>query len=168
MQVTIIGGGYVGLVTGACLALTGHQVNLIDLDTSKVRAINQAEPLIYEEGLAKILQDLVGNRINASTGYSGIGSSDLILICVGTPQSDDGAADLRYIRDAAEKIGSEIQDQRRYVVVAVKSTVPPGTCETVVKPLVLQKSGRNTDSIGFAMNPGIFAGRSGCIRFSES
>jgi UDPglucose 6-dehydrogenase len=153
MQVTIIGGGYVGLVTGACLASAGHHVEIIDVDEQKVRAIKQAEPLIYEEGLEKILKESAGTGLTATTDYARAGNSDLILICVGTPQREDGSADLHYIRDAAEEIGRSIRDSSRYVVIAVKSTVPPGTCENIVKPAVTKISGRNPDTIGFAMNP---------------
>ncbi|HWQ66782.1 MAG TPA: UDP-glucose/GDP-mannose dehydrogenase family protein [Methanospirillum sp.] len=153
MQISIIGGGYVGLVTGACIASMGHSVVIIDLDPDKIAAINRREPPIFEVGLTEILTKYVGKTLNGSTDYSSISSSDLIFICVGTPEKQDGSADLSYIQAAASHIGESFRGKTRYQVVAVKSTVPPGTTKEIVKSVVLASSGRTDSTIGFVMNP---------------
>ncbi|MFH0966825.1 MAG: UDP-glucose/GDP-mannose dehydrogenase family protein [Methanobacteriota archaeon] len=153
MQVSIIGGGYVGLVTGVCLASVGHQVSIIDVDTSKVAAINRKESPIYEEGLDAILIEYGGKTLVASSDYNSVSTANLILICVGTPQNEGGSADLRYIKDAASKIGTAVRKSNLYQVVAVKSTVPPGTTNECVKPIVLAASEKTEQDLGFVMNP---------------
>ncbi|PKL60675.1 MAG: UDP-glucose 6-dehydrogenase, partial [Methanomicrobiales archaeon HGW-Methanomicrobiales-4] len=153
MHVSIIGGGYVGLVTGACLASVGHQVSIVDVDVGKVAAINRRESPIFEDGLDDILDEYGGKTLVASSDYCSVSSANLILICVGTPQKEDGSADLRFIQDAASKIGSAVQKSDIYQVVAVKSTVPPGTSDECVKPSVLAASGKTERELGFVMNP---------------
>lgn len=153
MQISIVGGGYVGLVTGACLADLGHKVTIIDLDNKKVQAINIKEPPIFEDGLHNLLRTHVGNTLHASIKYDSVIEADLILICVGTPQDNKGYADLSYISNACETIGKKLKDHEKFCVVAVKSTVPPGTTLNLVKPTIISESGRNDGSIGFGMNP---------------
>ena len=153
MHVSVIGGGYVGLVTGTCLAYCGHHVNIIDLDAEKVRSINNKTPPIYEEGLTELLQSLVGNHLLASTGYESVYQADIVIISVGTPQGDDGSADLSYIQSASEAIGTALYGKDKFCVVAMKSTVPPGTTSNLVKPIVISSSHRDTQTLGFVMNP---------------
>lgn len=153
MKVSIIGGGYVGLVTGACLASTGHQISIIDIDAGKVDAINRRESPIFEDGLDSILTKYGGKSLSASSDYCSVSSADIILICVGTPQREDGSADLRFIQDAAVQIGSAVREGTKYQVVGVKSTVPPGTTSDLVKPIVLTASGKTEEDLGFVMNP---------------
>ena len=85
MKITIIGGGYVGLVTGACFAETGHDITIIELDPAKVGMINEKTPPIYEPGLETILLRTIGKNLRASTSYESISTSGLTFICVGTP-----------------------------------------------------------------------------------
>ncbi len=153
MRVSVIGGGYVGLVTGACLASRNTEVTIIDCDPTKVAAINRKEPPIYEEGLQEILKDCVGVTLSASETYDSVPDADLIYVCVGTPEGADGSADLSYIRQAATEAGRRMQESRKYQVLVVKSTVPPGTVEYIVKPAVLAASGKAEGEIGFGMNP---------------
>ncbi|MBP2132492.1 UDPglucose 6-dehydrogenase [Methanomicrobium sp. W14] len=153
MKITIVGGGYVGLVSGACFAKTGHDVTIVDVDSSKVGMINSKKPPIYEKGLEEILNETAGKNLCASTGYDSVADSDVSMICVGTPQGEDGSANLAYIKQAASSIGKELKKSLGYRVVAVKSTVPPGTTENFVRPEVLRASGKSVDDIGFAMNP---------------
>ncbi len=148
-----MGGGYVGLVTGACLASCGHRVTIIDPDQEKVTSINRKEPPIFEEGLTDILQKYGGKTLFASTSCESISSADLIFICVGTPQGEDGSADLTFIREAATQAGGAIRESEQFQVVVVKSTVPPGTMKDLVIPAVLSVSGKKEGEIGFAMNP---------------
>ncbi|MBN2733728.1 MAG: UDP-glucose/GDP-mannose dehydrogenase family protein [Methanomicrobiaceae archaeon] len=154
MRITVVGGGYVGLVSAACFADTGHFVTIVDTDPVKVDMINSKKPPIYEKGLLDILKRTVGKNLSASTEYESVTDSDISLICVGTPPGEDGSANLEYIRAAASSIGTIIgKTTGRYHVVAVKSTVPPGTTENIVKPYVLKSSKKTDDDIGFVMNP---------------
>ena len=153
MKITIIGGGYVGLVTGACFADTGHEVTIIDVDPAKVAMINEKRAPIFEPGLESILLRAVGKNLRASLSYDSVSTSDLTFICVGTPPNDDGSANLSYIESASRSIGTALQKSTGFHVVVVKSTVPPGTTETVVRPVVLASSHKTGDEIGFAMNP---------------
>lgn len=153
MKIAVIGGGYVGLVTGTCFAEIGHTVTIIEIDPEKVGAINRGVPPIYEAGLENLLKKNTGERLHAEPGYDAVARADLILICVGTPPGPDGSADLAFIRSASTSIGNMLKKRKSYCVVSVKSTVPPGTTEDVVQPLVLNASGKNSQSIGFAMNP---------------
>jgi UDPglucose 6-dehydrogenase len=153
MKITIIGGGYVGLVTGACFADTGHDVTIIDVDPAKVGMINEKRAPIFEPGLDSILLRAIGKNLRASLSYDSVSTSDLTFICVGTPPNDDGSANLSYIESASRSIGAALQKSPGFHVVVVKSTVPPGTTETVVRPAVLASAHKTGDEIGFAMNP---------------
>lgn len=152
MRISVIGGGYVGLITGACLSERSHEVCIIDIDKRKTDLINSARCPIYEKGLEELLIRNSGKKLSAGTDYSSVGDSEVSIICVGTPMNEDGSADLGYIKSAAESIGKELKNNSRYHVVTVKSTVPPGTTTGVVIPEV-RKASENNSSIGFAMNP---------------
>jgi len=153
MKISVIGGGYVGLISALGLAELGHDVTIIEIDKSKVDLINSAKSPIYEQGLQELLEKHIGKNLSASLSYESVGGSDVSLICVGTPPLPDGSADISYILSAAEKIGEACKDNSDFHVVAVKSTVPPGTTKDSVKPVVLKHSGKEPEEIGFAMNP---------------
>jgi UDPglucose 6-dehydrogenase len=160
MRISVVGGGYVGLVSAACFSELGHTVDLIEIDQAKVKAINQGMPPIYEKGLEELLLAHAGKNLTAISDYESIPYSEVALICVGTPPDPTGGADLSMIASAAKSIGLALQNCDGYHVVAVKSTVPPGTTEHLVKPTVLKHSGKGVDSsadasqeIGFVMNP---------------
>ncbi|OPY52219.1 MAG: UDP-glucose 6-dehydrogenase AglM [Methanosaeta sp. PtaU1.Bin112] len=152
-RISVVGGGYVGLVSAACFSQLGHIVNLIEIDPTKVQAINQGRPPIYENGLEEILLAHVGKNLTATSSYESIPDSEVVLICVGTPQAQDGGADLSMISSAARSIGIALQRSDGYHVVAVKSTVPPGTTEHLVRPTVMKCSEKDANAIGFVMNP---------------
>ena len=154
MKVSIIGSGYVGLVTGACLADRGHRVVCVDIDPAKVDAINKAVPPIHEEGLPEMLRRVSGKSLTASTDLdASVRDSDLTMIAVGTP-FDGKTIDLTYITKTAEQIGRAIRGKNGYHVVVVKSTVVPGTTDDVVGPLVAKASGRAVgEGFGLGMNP---------------
>lgn len=151
MNISIIGGGYVGLVTGACFAELGHSVTIVNRDKRKTEKINACESPIFEIGLDDLLKKYIGNRLHATTGYNDISTSDLSFVCVGTPSSEDGSADLSMLKGASRSIGNALREGDTYHVVVVKSTVPPGTTENIVIPLVREHACR--DDIGYAMNP---------------
>jgi UDPglucose 6-dehydrogenase len=153
MKITIVGGGYVGLVTGACFAEIGHDVTVIDVDPVKVGMINEKRAPIFEPGLENILIRTIGKNLRADLSYNSVSTSDLTFICVGTPPEEDGSANLTYIESASRSIGMALQNVAGYRVVVVKSTVPPKTTETVVRPAVLASAHKTEDDIGFAMNP---------------
>jgi UDPglucose 6-dehydrogenase len=153
MKISIVGGGYVGLVTGSCFAQLGHDVTIVDVDPVKVMAINNGKPPIYENGLEELLKQNAGLILRASTGYNSVAESEIVFICVGTPPQQDGSANLSYIESASNSIGSVLKTNPHYCVVVVKSTVPPGTTEKRVRPAVLQAAQKTEREIGFAMNP---------------
>lgn len=149
MNISVIGAGYVGLVTAAGLAELGHDVVCIDRDKPTVDAINSLLPLIHEEGLVDILARLVPKRLIATTDYKVITDTDLTLICVGTPSKPNGSINLRYIKNAAVGLGSVLSSKRGYHVVATRSTIIPSTTKEVIIPIIE----RYTNKMGFAYNP---------------
>lgn len=130
MKVAVIGTGYVGLVTGTVLAEIGHTVTCIDLDEAKIKQLQSGVPTIYEPGLeALLVSNSKQKRLSFTTDHtSAFRGADVILLAVGTPQGDDGQADLSYIQEAAKTIAETVTED---VVVIVKSTVPPRTNDVV-------------------------------------
>jgi UDPglucose 6-dehydrogenase len=153
MRISIVGGGYVGLVSAVCLAKMGNFISLIEINDEKVASINLGQPTLHENGLGNLLSSHLGTNLKATTEYSGVSKSDITIICVGTPSAADGSADLSMIVSASRSIGNALKESDKYTVVAVKSTVPPGTTENLVMPEVLAHSGRSLEDIGFVMNP---------------
>ncbi len=94
MRITVVGGGYVGLVTGACFAELGHTVNIVEIDAGKAAAINAGRAPIHERGLDALLERHAGKRLFAGTDYDPVSGADLSFVCVGTPPAADGSADL--------------------------------------------------------------------------
>ncbi len=154
MDLCIVGTGYVGLVTGVCLAENGHRVTCVDVDADKVARINRGDPPIFEEGLAPLLQKHAGDRLNATTDLrAAVRGASVTMIAVGTP-FDGQQIDLTYIRAAARQIGEALRDFDGYRLVVVKSTVVPGTTTGVVGPLLAEASGKRLgEAIGVGMNP---------------
>jgi len=154
MRVSIIGTGYVGLVTGVCLSEKGHDVICVDLDREKIDKINQGIPTIHESGLEPMLKRHAGKRLRGTTELSrAILETEITLIAVGTP-FDGNEIDLTYIRDAAYQIGIALRDKSDYHVVVVKSTVVPGTTDQVVLSLLEESSGKRAGrEFGVGMNP---------------
>jgi UDPglucose 6-dehydrogenase len=153
MKISIVGGGYVGLVTGSCFASLGHYVTIIDIDPIKIHSINNKRPPIFENGLEDLIKQNLGQRLWASTMYNSISKSEIVFICVSTPPRPDGSTNLSYIESASISIGTALKTNPHYCVVLVKSTVPPGTTESLVRPVILQASQKTEYEIGFAMNP---------------
>jgi len=130
MNITIVGTGYVGLVSGACLAETGAFVNCIDVNQSKIDSLNNGIMPIYEPGLEDIVKrNVQKERLLFKTKLSEVvNDSDAIFIAVGTPPDEDGSADLKYVVGVAREIG---QNLTHYTVIVTKSTVPVGTAKKV-------------------------------------
>ena len=154
MKVSVIGTGYVGLVTGVCLAEKGHQIVCVDVDREKVDKINRAIPPIYERGLEELLKKNVNVNLRATTDlHKSVLDTDLSLIGVGTP-FDGGEIDLTYIREVSHQIGQALKGKTAYHVVVVKSTVVPGTTDEVVLPILEQASGKKAVvDFGVGVNP---------------
>lgn len=136
MKISVVGTGYVGLVTGTCFAETGVNVTCVDVDAEKVILLNSGAVPIYEPGLeVMIKRNVEKSRLHFTTEIrEGIEGADAIFIAVGTPPGEDGSADLKNVRKVAKEIGQAITD---YIVVVTKSTVPVGTSEVVRQ--VIQK-----------------------------
>jgi UDPglucose 6-dehydrogenase len=130
MKVTVIGTGYVGLVTGACLADMGNDVFCLDVDAAKVKALNEGKIPIYEPGLEPLVRrNEAAGRLRFSTDVAAsVAHGALQLIAVGTPPGEDGSADMQYVLAAARNVGRHMTG---YKVVANKSTVPVGTADQV-------------------------------------
>src|ERR1700743_2543676 len=141
MRVTIFGSGYVGLVTGACLADAGNHVVCVDVDAGKIERLNRGEIPIHEPGLdALVKRNAEAGRLEFTTDAArGVEHGLFQLIAVGTPPDEDGSADLRYVLSAARTIGTH---RTRYCVVVTKSTVPVGTADKVRQELQATLSGR--------------------------
>ena len=154
MKVSIVGTGYVGLVSGVCLAEKGHQVTCVDIDQAKVDKINQGIPPIYEDGLEELLKKNIQTNLKATTDLrKAVMESQISLIAVGTP-FDGQAIDLCFIETVARQIGEVLKDKDDYHVVVVKSTVVPGTSDEVVLPIVEEASGKKAgEACGVGMNP---------------
>ncbi|HRB81653.1 MAG TPA: UDP-glucose/GDP-mannose dehydrogenase family protein [Nitrospira sp.] len=155
MKISVMGTGYVGLVSGTCLAERGHQVTCIDIRPEVVQEINAGRPPIHEIGLDNLLRSARDKGMLSATtdAKTAILDSDVTLICVGTP-TVDGRMDMSQIVAAAKEIGSALASKRGYHVVAVKSTVLPGTTEGPVKAAIESHSGKKVgDGWGLCMNP---------------
>lgn len=154
MRISVVGAGYVGLVSGVCLAEAGHQVVCVEIDPAKVAQILGGVPPIHEEGLAELLRANLGKRF-AVTGdlHSAVLGSELTLIAVGTPY-DGARIDLSFVHEAARGIGAALREKPGYHVVVVKSTVVPGTTEKEVLPLLEEGSGKQAGKdFGLGVNP---------------
>ena len=155
MKVSVIGTGYVGLVTGATLADLGNQVVCLDILEEKINILNSGKSPIYEPGLDELLKKGLKNKnLSGSTEIEqNVRNSDITFICVGTPSDKNGNIDLSYIKSASSAIGRSLRDKNEKHTVIVKSTVVPLTTEEVVMPNILKKSGWKRENLGIGMNP---------------
>jgi len=153
MKITIIGSGYVGLVTGACLAKVGHKVCCMDADESKVQLLQQGRVPIFEPGLDPLVAELAekGSLQFTSDLAAAVESSDLIFIAVGTPPMEDGSADLRHVLSVAAGIGDTMTGNK---LVVTKSTVPVGTTHQVQEVIRQRLQARHLElTVEVASNP---------------
>ncbi len=142
MKVTVVGTGYVGLVSGTCLADVGNDVLCLDVDANKIRILNDGGIPIYEPGLEAMVKKNVGaGRLRFTTDVeAAVAHGTIQFIAVGTPPDDDGSADLKYVVAAARSIGKHMQG---YKVVVDKSTVPVGTADKVRAAIAEELKSRN-------------------------
>lgn len=155
MRIAIFGLGYVGCVSAACLANKGHQVIGVDVNPLKVEMINAGQsPIIEAEVDCLINQAVTGGNLRATTiAGEAVTQADLSIICVGTPSNDNGSLDLRYVRHVAGEIGQVLASQDNYHVVALRSTVLPGTVASELVPR-LEASGKRVGvDFGVCSNP---------------
>ena len=154
MNVTIVGTGYVGLVTGACLAELGNNVFCLDVDQTKINLLNAGGMPIHEPGLEEIIQRNVeeGRLTFSSDAAASVAFADIQFIAVGTPPDEDGSADLQYVLAAARAIGRHMTN---FKVIVDKSTVPVGTARKVAAVVREELARRGLDDLGFsvASNP---------------
>ena len=144
MKVTVIGTGYVGLVSGTCLAEVGNDVLCLDLDTEKIRILNEGGIPIYEPGLQEMVKrNVAAGRLHFTTDLDKAAQHGTIqFIAVGTPPDEDGSADLKYVLAAARNIGDRMTD---FKVIVDKSTVPVGTGDAVNAAIAEQLKKRGVD-----------------------
>ena len=144
MKLTVVGTGYVGLVTGACLADVGNRVLCIDIDPKKIATLEAGGIPIYEPGLKEIVaNNVAAGRLKFSTDLAeGVAYGDIQMIAVGTPPGEDGSADLQYVVAAARNIGSHMNSPK---IVMDKSTVPVGTADRVREAIAEELNKRGAD-----------------------
>ncbi len=156
MKVSVFGLGYVGSVSAASFATDGHTVIGVDVNPDKAASLNEGRSPIVEKGLDTLIHDAAANgslRATTSTKEA-IDSSDLSLLCVGTPSRKNGSLDLSYLERVSEQIGEALRDKPTYHVVVVRSTVLPGTTHDVVIPALERTSGKKYGSgFGVTVNP---------------
>jgi len=153
MKIAVVGTGYVGLVTGACLSDVGIQVSCIDIDQKKIENLKKGILPIFEPGLEEIVErNFDANRLQFSTNLGeSIQGAEAVFCAVGTPPGEDGSADLKYVLAVAKEIGENMQD---YMVVITKSTVPVGTAEKVKAEISAALAKRGVDiPFDVASNP---------------
>ena len=154
MKISVIGSGYVGLVTGLCLAEKGHNIICVDKDESKVSMINSGDAIIHEKGLEELLlQNLKKNFIASTYIEESVLKTDLSIIAVGTP-FDGKKIDLQYIKEASAAVGRSIEKKNTYHLIIVKSTVTPGTTDDIVIPIIKEFSNKEVGKdFDVGMNP---------------
>lgn len=155
-RVSVFGLGYIGLVFAVCLAYRGFSVIGFDVDFEKIKIIKSGKSPFYEPGLNDLLGNVIKSKRFVVTNDSdyAVSNSDVSIIFVGTPSLPDGSCDLSYVRSACEMIGEALTRKDGYHLIVVRSTVPPGTCDNVVRPIIEKRSGKVCGSdFGLCMNP---------------
>jgi GDP-mannose 6-dehydrogenase len=156
MKLSVFGLGYVGCVSAACFAKEGHEVVGVDVNATKVGIINGGQSPIVEAGIGELIGEMVGaGRLRATTDSArAVADSDLSLVCVGTPSNTNGSLDLTYVTRVCEEIGAALKQKTAPHVVVIRSTMLPGTIETVVVPVLETHSGKTAGrDFGVCINP---------------
>lgn len=152
MKIAVAGTGYVGLVTGVCLASKGHQVTCVDVDENKLNLLKQGISPIYEPGLPELMQECKENMTFTSDYQKAYADAEVVFIGVGTPEKKDGSANLTYVYKVAKQIAESVE---RDCVVVVKSTVPIGTNDKV--EAYIKANLKNEVRVWVASNPEFLA-----------
>jgi len=149
LKVSVIGSGYVGLVTGSCLAELGNEVVCLDIDEGKIARLRRGDVPIHEPGLASLVQgNVAAGRLRFTSDIDeSVRHGTLQMIAVGTPPGEDGSADLSYVLAAARSIGSRM---REYKVIVDKSTVPVGTADRV-RGVIAEELALRKDPVPFSV-----------------
>ena len=155
MRISVIGGGYVGLVTAAALASKRHNVVVVETDEAKIGSINRGESPMFEDGLEDMLSDCIRrNCLRATNNYQDVLPTSVTLICVGTPSGAGGSIDLSSVTQSIKDIGKMLSKKSEHHTVVVRSTVVPGTTRGIIIP-TLEKHSRKKSHVDFdiAVNP---------------
>jgi len=155
-KVSVFGLGYVGLTFSVCLASRGFEVIGVDVDLERVKLVSEGVPPFYEPDLEAYLRRALSSRLLSCTTdyFEAVLNSDVSFICVGTPAKGDGSVDLSYVESASRGIGHALKEKEDSHLIVVRSTVPPGTCEGVVKRVIETASGKRCGAdFGLCMNP---------------
>ena len=149
MKIAVAGTGYVGLVTGVCLASKGHEVTCVDVDENKVKIMKNGDSPIYEPGLSELMKEHKNNLVFTTDYEEAYREAEVIFIGVGTPEKQDGSANLSYVFEVAKQIAQTVQ---RDCVVVIKSTVPIGTNDKI-ESYIRDKQKNKDVCIYVASNP---------------
>jgi GDP-mannose 6-dehydrogenase len=156
MKIAVFGLGYVGVVSAACLARDGHSVVGVDPNPLKVDLLRQAKSPIVEPGLEELIVAAVtaGRLVAGSDPAAAVAESDVLIVCVGTPGQPNGSLDLGYVRRVVRQIGEHLTGAGAYKVVVIRSTLLPGSMQSVVIPILEEASHRQTGKdFGVCLNP---------------
>ncbi|TQS27790.1 nucleotide sugar dehydrogenase [Microbispora sp. KK1-11] len=156
MKISVFGLGYVGCVSAACLATQGHEVVGVDVNPVKVDLINAGTAPVVEERIGELTEQAVAaGRLRATHDvHAAVEASDVSLVCVGTPSAPNGSLSTDYLERVAEEIGEALAGRERRHTVVFRSTMLPGTCESLLVPILEKSSGRTAGvDFGVAVNP---------------
>ena len=156
MRISIFGMGYVGCVSAACFASAGHDVIGVDVNTTKAEIINRGASPIVEPQINELIRDVVkAGKLSASTdSLQAVKSTELSLVCVGTPGKPNGSLDLSHVRRVCEQIGAALAEKSERHTVVIRSTMLPGSLERVIQPAIESISGKKAGKdFGIAVNP---------------
>lgn len=155
-SLSVFGLGYVGSVTAACLAHIGNRVIGVDIDSSKVKALDSGQSPILEKGINELIEQAQKAGRLAGTNDAGraVSESDISIVCVGTPSENNGRIDVNHLKRACQEIGEAIAHKQKYHVIVFRSTVVPGTTESVLIPTLEQASKKRSGvDFGVCYNP---------------
>src|SRR6516162_3171478 len=156
MKIAVFGLGYVGVVSAACLVRDGHDVCGVDPNTVKVGVLQQGKSPIVEPGLEELIATAVaaGRLAAGSDPAAAVARSDVLMVCVGTPGQANGSLDLSYVRRVVQQIGEQLAQAPAYKVVVIRSTLLPGSMQSVVIPTLEDSSRRKAGTdFGVCINP---------------
>lgn len=156
MKISVFGIGYVGCVSAACFARAGHEVVGVDVNPTKVEIINSGASPIVEPGIGDLIRDVVKEgKLSATTDTAhAVKSTDISLVCVGTPSKPNGSLDLGHVGRVCEQIGAALADKSERHTVVIRSTMLPGSIESVAQPAIESTSGKKAGrDFGLGVNP---------------
>ncbi|HEV7397392.1 MAG TPA: UDP-glucose/GDP-mannose dehydrogenase family protein [Pyrinomonadaceae bacterium] len=156
MKLSIFGLGYVGCVSAACFAKEGHDVIGVDVNPTKIEIINRGDSPIVEAGMRELIKQMVEqSRLRATSDtLEAINNSNVSLVCVGTPSNPNGSLDLKFVERVCQEIGSALKHKAARHILIIRSTMLPGTIESVVVPALESMSGKRSGAdFGVCINP---------------